>query len=448
MAEEFHSVLPWHSIPPNILYTCHMEAISRIKKLPHNRNILINTLGNYLGFAFAGFYILFFVRTFDPIQFGILSVLQAFSYLLANILSFGMPAAIYAHIPQYKGDHMKTFQFLSTNFLLLTAMSSISLVLIYLFIGEIDAQFFKTGAPRYQFMYALIGTQFFIWQNFIRDVLNASGRFLHVNIALNISNASKVIILMILASQGLLGITQVLIVLGIIGPIIVFTYVLLKRRWIVKAMLSARRARSEIHLGYTFIFFISTQVFQFATRADLFLVSYFLTRPEVGFYGLSQRIILAVVTSSDSITQVMSPQFAQIKTQQQVRKMLKHSFAYMLIPSGMFAAGILMPGFVYDYVFGAEYVSSTLATKALSFAYIPYSFLAAGLLFFLYTIKKPIHLLISNVIFLVTIIILNISFIPQFRLVGPAISYFTAFVIISGYLGYIYAREIKLLPKK
>ena len=425
-----------------------MKALARVKELPHTRNVLINTIGNYMGFAFAGFYILFFVRVFDPVQFGILTVLQAFSYLLANVLSFGMPAAIYAYVPEHIHNRKKTFEFISSNFVFLTLMSGVSLIIIYMFVGDIDRAFFKTGAPDYMYMYALIGTQFFIWQNFIRDVLNAAGKFLHVNIAINISNALKVLILMWLAIKGILGITQVLIVLGIIGPSIVFAYVLLRRRWVIKALFSSKKSRSDIQLGYTFMFFAATQVFQLATRADLFLVSYFLTRPEVGFYGLSQRIILAVITSSDSITQVMSPQFARLKTQRGVRKMLKHSFAYMLIPSAMFIGGIVLPGFVYDFVFGIEYTSSTLLTKVLSIAYLPYSFLAAALLFFLYTIKKPVYLLISNVMFLVIIVVSNLILIPQFRLFGPSVSYFLAFAIISMYIGYMFIREVKHLPEK
>ena len=297
-------------------------------------------------------------------------------------------------------------------------------------------------------MYALIGTQFFIWQNFVRDVLNAAGKFLHINVALNISNALKVVILMWLAYKGILGITQALIVLGIIGPSIVFVYVLYRRRWVFRAMLSAKKSRSDIRIQYTLMFFAATQIFQLATRADLFLVSYFLTRPEVGFYGLSQRIILAVITSSDSITQVMSPQFAKIKTQGEVVKMLKHSFAYMLIPSAMFLGGLVLPSVVYEFVFGSGYAPSTLLTRVLSIAYLPYSFLAAALLFFLYTIKKPVYLLITNILFFVIIVSLNLVWIPQLGLFGPALTYGIAFITVSAYVGYVFIKEMRQLPSR
>ena len=78
-----------------------MNHLKRIVHLPHSRNVFINTLGNYIGFAFTGFYTIFLVRSFNPVDFGVLSILLTLSYLLANILSFGMPASVYAHVPEH-----------------------------------------------------------------------------------------------------------------------------------------------------------------------------------------------------------------------------------------------------------------------------------------------------------------------------------------------------------
>lgn len=421
---------------------------TKIRQLPHTRNIAINTIGNYVGYAFAAFYIVFLVRFFNPVQFGVLTILQAFSYLMANILSFGIPASIYAHIPHYLPDKKKAFNFITSNFIFLTGLSFISLICVYMITPQLDTYIFKTGADSQLFLYALIGTQLYIWQNFVRDVLNAAGRFMHINIVTNLSNLLKAILLVAAAGMGKLNIASVLIIMGIIGPLFVFVCVIAQRRWIFNSLRDSRVSPDQIQFNYTFIYFLSTQVFSLATRADLFLVSYFLTRPEVGFYGLSQRIILAVVTSSDSITQVMSPQFAKISSQEEVWKLLKHSWTYMLVPTLMFVGGILMPSFVYDLIFSTHYSASTPLTKALSLSYIPYSFLAALLLFFLYTIKKPRYLLISNVIFLLCIMIGNVILIPKIRIMGPSVSYLTAFAVMSVYLGHAFLSEMRLLPKR
>ena len=110
---------------------------------------------------------------------------------------------------------------------------------------------------------------------------------------------------------------------------------------------------------------------------------------------------------------------------------LKQSAFYMLIPTGMFLMGAFLPSSIYILVFGKTYEASTLITKLLSFAYIPFPFLAALLLFFLYTVKKPHYLLISNGLFFLTIIIVHTLLIPHLRLVAPPISYFTAFIVVT-----------------
>lgn len=423
-----------------------MNHIKRLVHLPHSRNVLINTLGNYLGFVFAGFYTIFLVRSFNPIDFGVLSILLTFSYLLANIFSFGVPASIYAHVPQYMPDRKKTMDFIVTNGAVLSLLSVCSLLLISTCIGLIDNHFFKTGASSYLYLLAFAGTQMYIWLNFLRDVLNASGKFLEINIATNISNFIKALLLIFFAIRGTITIPHVLIILGIIGPLIVFVYVLVRRKWILRAITQAKTSSQYVQFRFTFTYFISSQLFQLATRADLFMISYFLTRPEVGYYGLSQRIILAIVTSADSITQVMSPQFAKITTQTDVKKMLKHSAAYMLVPSLMFLIGALIPASIYTFIFGDSYSTSTLITKLLSLAYVPFPFLAALLLFFLYTVKKPHYLLIANGLFFLTITTVHYILIPHIRLMAPPLSYFVAFSLVSGVMYIMYRKEMKKLP--
>jgi O-antigen/teichoic acid export membrane protein len=358
-----------------------------------------------------------------------------------------MPSSVYAHVPEHMHDRKLTVDFLWTNILVLTILSVGSLLILWLFSQSIDRYFFKTGASFYVYGLALIGTQMYIWLNFVRDTLNASGKFLHINIATNISNLIKAALLIYITLQGNLTVEHVLIILGIVGPLIVFIYIFGQSRWIFRAITQAQASYQHVKLRFTLTYFVSTQLFQLATRADLFMIAYFLTRPEVGYYGLSQRVILAVVTSADSITQVMSPQFAKIKTQHDVKKLLKQSAFYMLIPTGMFLMGAFLPSSIYILVFGKTYEASTLITKLLSFAYIPFPFLAALLLFFLYTVKKPHYLLISNGLFFLTIMIVHTLLIPHLRLVAPPISYFTAFIVVTCAMFTMYRHELKQLPK-
>ena len=424
-----------------------MIRLRNFFRLRSTKDVIINTGGNYLSFFFAGIYILLFVRVFPPEQFGILSVLLALSYLLANILSFGMPAAIYAHIPELIHDRKKALSFAKTNFLLLTALSFVSLLIIFMFVDFLDGAILKLGAPRHLYALALVGTALYIWQNYIRDILNAAQKFLHINIAINVSNVIKTVLLIGLFLTHQLTIETTLFTLGIIGPMIVFAIVLAERRWIIGSLVSSPVDRSSLKLGYTLTYFIATQLFSLATRVDLFMISYFLSSAEVGYYGLSQRIILAIVTSSDSITQVLSPQFAQAKNRRDVTSLIKRSFTYMLLPAVLFALAVAAPSFLYELFFTTSFESSTHVTRLLSFAYIPYGFLAVIMLFFLYTIKKPVHLLVANGLFLAVLLVGNYVFIPVYGLLGPPLAFVIAFTVIAFYIVFAFWRELQCLGK-
>lgn len=402
-----------------------------------SKDIIINAGGAYLNIGFATFYTIFLARTFDRVEFGVLSVLLVFSYVLANIFNFGMPAAIYAHIPKIAHDHTKAVQFLKSNVILLIILAILSLGVIFLISPYLDAHIFKLNAPLLYYGLALMGTFFYIIQNFVRDSINAVGDFLHINIAQNISNAVKTALLIVASLNHSLTIENALFIMGIIGPAIVFAIVLFERRWIVRSFINSEITRSAIKLGYTTQYFIASQLFALASRIDLFMVAYFLMPGDKGDYALAQRVVLAIVTTTDSISQVLSPQFAKVHSRHEILTLFKKSFIFVLLPTALFVAAMVVPTFLYSLFFTDKFILSFPITRLLSFAYIPYNFAAILLLYFLYTIKKPIHVIYSNFILVVILIIGDYVLIPRLGLYGPPIASFIAFMTVLVYLSVV-----------
>lgn len=407
-----------------------------------SKDIIINAGGAYLNIGFATFYTIF-ARAFDRVEFGVLSVLLVFSYVLANVFNFGMPAAIYAHIPEIAHDHKKAVQFLKSNILLLSVLAVMSLGIIFFISPYLDLHIFKLNAPPIYYGLALLGTFFYIIQNFVRDSLNAVGDFLHINIAQNISNAVKTTLLIAFAVNHSLTIVNALFIMGIIGPAIVFTIVLFERRWIVHSFMSSNITRSAIKLGYTTQYFIASQLFALASRVDLFMVAYFLMPGDKGDYALAQRVVLAIVTTTDSISQVLSPQFAKVRSHHDVLALFKKSFIFVLLPTALFVAAMVAPTFLYTLFFTDKFILSFPVTRLLSFAYIPYNFAAILLLYFLYTIKKPIHVIYSNLILVVILILGDFILIPRLGLYGPPVASLIAFMAVLIYLSVVFMHHFK-----
>src|SRR3972149_9155896 len=96
-------------------FCCNISMIPRILhfiKRPTSKNIIINTLGNYLNVFFTALFALILVRLLTPSQYGVLSVLLGIAYVLANILDFGTTATIYSYLPglyENKSNNLYSF---------------------------------------------------------------------------------------------------------------------------------------------------------------------------------------------------------------------------------------------------------------------------------------------------------------------------------------------------
>ena len=76
-----------------------VKKIVSFLKRPTSRDVIINTLGNYLNVFFTAFFVLILVRVLSKSEYGALNVLLGISYVLANILDFGTSATIYSTVP-------------------------------------------------------------------------------------------------------------------------------------------------------------------------------------------------------------------------------------------------------------------------------------------------------------------------------------------------------------
>lgn len=394
------------------------------------RDVLVNTSGNYLGVFFAFAYTLLLTRILSVVDFGVLSVLLAISYVTANILDFGVTAAIYAYLPEKLKNKEESLSFIKANFVFLTFLSLASIVLLLAFIGQIDGLIFKLDVPASYYFWAAGATMFFVWQNFLLNILYATGKFFYANVAVNLSHLAKMILLFFLAWTGAVDIPSVIIVLGIIGPAVFFLIIARQIKKHLRTLFDSKLERDHIKLGYTMTYFLSTQVFNIASRLDLFIVSYFLSSVAVGHYALSQKIVLSVVTSVNSISQVLSPQFSAVKQGSEVIKLMKKSLQFMALPGLIFLLVALVPDYFYRIFFTSEFVASAPVTRLLSLSFILYGFALVPLLYFLYTVKKPQVMLFANLIFLTIVGVGNFYLIPKYELLSPALVFFIAFTVV------------------
>lgn len=424
-----------------------LEKFIILIKRPTNKDVIINTLGNYLNVFFTALFALILVRILNPAQYGVLSVLLGIAYVLANILDFGTTATIYSYLPpmiEKKASNL--YRFIKSTFYYQSLFSFIIIGLLLIFFPWLDKVFFKTNAPIWELYLTCFSVLFLIWQNFVTNILFAAKKFLKANIYSNLANVIKTFILFFMVATKTVGVGSIIFIFGIVGPVVFFLLLFIEKKDLVFVLIKAEVKREEFRFAYTLTYFVASQFFNLGLRMDLFLLSYFRAKSEVGFYGLAQKIILTIITTVVSITQVLSPRFSKIKTRTESRHQLKIGFIYMLLPTFLFLLLILMPNFIFELFFTNKFGQTAVITKILSIPFIIYALGSIPQLFVLYTIKKPQYILYANVVFFAILTAGCYILIPTHGVFGPPYAIAVALIAAIGILSIVAVKEYRKLP--
>ena len=422
-----------------------LERILNFVKKPTSRNIIVNTIGNYLNVFFVALFAFMLVRLMKPAEYGVLSVLLGIAYVLANILDFGTTASIYSYLPAMIEKKTKNlYVFLKTILFYQTAFSAVVISLLFIFFPYLDRVFFKTGAPAWELYVTTFSVLFLIWQNYAINSLNAAKHFFKSNLFLNISNLIKTVVLFAFIPLKMISVGSVIFTFGILGPAIFFFLLFFDKKYVFQQIIRAAVDKREFRFTYTLTFFVASQFFNLALRMDLFLLSFFFSKsPEVGYYGLAQKIILTIIASLVSITQVLSPNFSRIKTKLEIFKELRHGLLYLLIPAALFVVLFFTPGWVFNLFFTENFSQTASITRALSLPFIIYVFMNLPMLFLLYTVKKPSVILVANLAVFIIISVGCYFLIPRFGVFGPPWAIAAAFSVNLLILSFAAYKEYK-----
>lgn len=408
--------------------------VNKFKQIIFNRstkNLIINTIGNYLNVFFVAFFTFLLVRVLSVSEYGIFGVLFGIIYSLVGILDFGTTANIYGFLPELVERKISEgYRYLKTLFIYQSFFSLIVISVFVIFFNFFDQLIFKI---RIDFLTSLIvglSTLFFVWQNFLTNVYNSTKKFFKTNLYLNVSNVIKVVIILIFVYFKKINLFSIIFIFGVVGPLIYFFLVFLDKKKIIEPLIKAEIDFGHFRPKFTLVSYLGYQFLNVGQRLDLFILSYYFPRTELlGFYTASQKIILTVLTSIVSVTQVISPNFSLVQTRKEAKRELIRGFMYSLVPIGIFLLLFFTPSIIYLLFFTEKYLTTVKITRSLVFPYILYTLAAVPSIFLLYTIKKPKYLFLNNLFFLLLSLILNIFFIKKYNVFGPALSYGISYLL-------------------
>ena len=424
------------------------QRFLRFIKSKDSINVAINTLGNYLNIFFIAIFALILVRIMGPVEYGVLSVLLGIIYVMANILDFGVTANIYSTLPLIIGkNRSEAFRFLKSNFLYQSMLSILVIIFLILFFPQLDLLFFKTKESPLVLNLTAISILFLLWQNSMMNVLFAIKKFFKANLYLNLSNFIKTLALFLLIYFNFVNVGSIIFVFTILGPLIFFVLLMLENKDTVYSLLKSKTSKSDFKFKYSFPYFLGTQFFNLGLRMDLFMLSFFGFGAGIGYYGLAQKIVLTIVATTISITQVISPNFSKIKTKKETRSLIKKGFTYLIIPVILYIVLYFIPNQLFYFVFTKEYAQTVEITRSLIIPYIIFTIGHLPFLFVLYVARKTSYILVSNIVFFLGMTLGSYYLIPKLGVFAPAyvISVSIIISILIQTISAIY--EYKKLPE-
>ncbi|PIY71929.1 hypothetical protein COY87_03570 [Candidatus Roizmanbacteria bacterium CG_4_10_14_0_8_um_filter_33_9] len=411
------------------------DKLIHFLKRPTSKDVIINTLGNYLGVFFSAFFVYLLVRVLSPAEYGIFSVLFGVAYVLTPVLEFGTTATIYSYLPNlvHTNNPIK-YRLIKSIFFYQSFFAIIIVAVLCAVFPTLDLYFFKTNVPTWELWIVAISVLFFIWQNFLINIMLVTKKVVQMNIYSNISNVIKTLIIIALWLSGYLTLGSLFITFGIVGPVIFYFFVYTYNKKHIYPIMNAPVVKDDVRLKYTLTYFIASQFNNFGLRIDLFLLSYYRSKNEVGFYGLAQKIILTIIGTIVSITQVISPSFSAIKAKRDIFPHVKSGIFYMLVPTGLFLLLAVLPDWVFTLFFTEKFIPALVITRKLSYSFVLLPFINLLNLFILYTVKKPGYILVANIILFIIIASGSYVYIPLYGYMAPIISIFVAFIFSAIFL--------------
>jgi O-antigen/teichoic acid export membrane protein len=290
------------------------------------------------------------------VEYGVMTILLNISYILANILEFGTTATIYSYIPGMHAKYERRQEllgFIKTTIFYQSGLSFIVILLLIIAFPTLDTHFFKTHAGVPTLTITAISVLCFIWQNTLLNMFFAMKKFMEANVWLNISNIIKTAVIILLFPLHLVSLGSVIFVFGVVGPLIFIGIAAWYYRSDVGEILGdVKTSRDQLKIQYTLTNFVASQFFNVGMRMDLFILSFYGLRNQVADYGLAQKVMLTIISTVVSITQVLSPKYALVKTRQQAKQIMKQSLLYLMLPTLCFAILLFLP----DSVFHRHYL--------------------------------------------------------------------------------------------
>lgn len=388
-------------------------------------------LGRYLGAGDLGLY-------------RMVSTIYGIAMLFA---AFGMPVAIIKYVAEYQDDENKVSIIISSG-AFISILFGFILTISFFYISNNLANIFDMPKLNnllrvllFVFPFSLVGSSLLATLNGFRRMKMHAYATIIQSILMLCST-----VLLIYMGYGVLGVV-IGIVVSSIGSCLYLVWNL--KKYFIILTIPQFTDNSKMMLSFGGQTVIANSINMINYQADTLMVGYFLTKSDVGFYGVAvvfAKLLWLIPDSIQRITYPMISEFHGKKMHESVRQVVTMTMKYTACISVIIGTSMLIfakP--VITMVYGISFIESV----------IPFYILVIGTMIF--GIVKSVNSLFASIgrvdlfakmpaVSAIFNIVLNLLLIPIYGITGAAMATMTSLLVYVIFMMYYMKKLLKITP--
>lgn len=353
-------------------------------------------------------------RGLGPTAFGLFSALTALVTLLSSMGDLGISSALVNFLPKV-ADRRNVL--ISVTFwfqIAVTLVLTLALIAAGLF-----HNFIIPGSTPLHFVIIGVLTGLYVLQGFALGIFNAEKKFLRASI---LQGSDSVIKLIIVA--GLFFGRSLNIELAILANVISTLLSLIYGFWGEFRNIRPIFPRAQMAEIFKFSKWIAlSRAFSvMISRVDVILLNLLVGGFQAGIFSAASRIALVFALLVSSIGAVTAPRFSAFIRKEDIIRYLKKVAVMVGGISLLMLSTVVLADPIVNLIFGKEYLAAIPVFRAMTLAMIPFLLSVITSQPLIYSFNQPKFFSRVTIIQVVTIIGLDLIFIPRFQALGPTIS--------------------------
>ncbi len=408
------------------------------------KSSIIVFIGVVLSKVLTYVYKIIVARNFNPSEFGRFSLAIMVFGLVVAFASLGLTEGLLRYVSLYRKKDVGKVKYLFKFSLIVSIISSVFAGVVLFLLSDFIAIgiFSDSGLIIYLRVISLI-IPLFIVSGIFLSVIRAFENITSYTFIVNVfENGVKLVALIVLILAGVGRSAIVLSYLfGAVGLLAV-SY-LASRKYLSQIIVwkgdieDKSSLRGEF-LSYSWPIIFMAVVGSFFYWTDSFVIGYFSSSADVGFYGVAFSVVALLGIAPELFMQMFFPlivrEFSNKKIEV-IRELSKQVTKWIFILNiPLFVMMILFPGAIINILFGEAYLSGQGALRVLALgSFVSSLFVNSSNS--LLSMRGKSKLILTNVVVIsIFNLILNILLIPKFGLLGAAYSTTASWIILNSVL--------------